>query len=226
MSLVHTQDRILVKVDRSWHMGHTFSDGTELVIEKDMNNLDGAYTRPTFGYCISGKGIPENAIVLFHFNAAHDVNRLFNNSQLSGEEVASGTSIYSMLETECFLWKNPGENDWNPIGNFVLAERVFRPYSGAEIIQGIEPELLKDTLYIKTGELAGKVCFTLKSTDYRLIFRNEKGIDEELVRCRHSEDPEFEREEIVAISGELTSQLKKGKLLIGINAKTAKKLNP
>lgn len=222
-SLTHVKGRILIKVNRSWKRGYTFSNGAEIQIERDVENLDNAYVKETMGTVISGEGVPEGALILYHFNAIHPVNEIYNHGALSGEDIASDIGIYSIPEEECFLWKMPGDEDWKPVGGFVLAERVFKPYQG--FLLGIEPTKIKEVLYIKTGDLKGKIVQTVRAADYRLIFRNEKGVDETIIRCRHFENQDHDREEIIAIREDLTEQLYLGNLLIGINPSDAKPLN-
>jgi len=79
-------------------------------------------------------------------------------------------------------------------------------------------------LFVTSGELKGKVVKTLKSCDYQITFRNEMGVDEEMIRFRPNGDEEREPEAI-AIMNDLTNQVKNGKLLVGISIKDAKPLN-
>lgn len=214
--------RVVIKVDESQKNFWTFKDGTEIRLERDFDNFDRSYTKQVLGTCLDAEAIPKGALVLFHFNAIHDVNTVFNHGTLSGEEIASGIKIISIPEWECFLWKMPGEKDWNPIKGFAIAERVFRPYEG--IIAGIDPKRIPNVLYIKTGELAGNVCRTLTAADYTIKFRNEAGVDEQIIRVRHFEDEYHEREELVAIDHGLTDKVNAGELLVGYSPRECRKL--
>jgi hypothetical protein len=219
----HVEGRIIVKVDKEQKNHVTFSDGTVIRLERDYNNLDRSYTQQVFGVVIDAENIPKDALILFHFNALHDTYKVFNHSNLSGEEIASGIEIYSILERDCYLWKMAGEEDWNPCKNYAIAERVFEPYKG--ILQGIEPTKIKDVLYVKTGELKGKVVKTLKACDAALIFRNEKGVDETIIRFRPFGSKEDQREEeAIAIMNNLTDRLHDGELLVGTSISDAKPL--
>lgn len=220
--LVHTEGRIVIMVDKTQKDHHTFSDGTTIRLERKFNNLDNAYTKQTLATVISGKNIPEGALILFHFNAIHDTNKIFNYHQIGGEEIASNFAIYSLAESECFLWKKPVDKEWNPIGNFALGLRVFKPYPG--LITGIEPEQIKDALYITTGKYKGLVCRTVKAAAYRLIFRGESGQEEEFLRCRPDGDEEREPE-VIAVDEGLTEGVLNGKLLVGLTSSNAKSLN-
>jgi hypothetical protein len=163
-------------------------------------------------------------MILFHHNAMHPVNQILNHSQLNGEEIASGIQIYSLSESECYLWKMPNEKEWNPIKGFVTALRVFNPYFGT--LEGVFPEKIKDVLYITSGKLKGKVCHCLKASDFSLIFNNEQGVEETIIRARHFDGEELnEREEITAVNQELTKKVKSGTLYVGLNERDCKKLN-
>lgn len=215
--------RVALLVDREQKNWYTFENGTTIRLERDWNNFDRGHTQQVLGTCLDAENIPKGALVLFHFNAIHDVNTVFNHGHLSGEEIASGIKIISIPEWECFLWKMPGEKKWQPMKGFAIAERVFRPYEG--LIAGIEPKRIVNVLYIKTGELAGLVCRTLTAADYTIKFRNEAGVDEAIIRVRHFEDEYNEREELIAIDHNLTEGVNDGKLLVGYSPTECRILN-
>lgn len=215
----HVKGRVLVEVDLQGKNWHTFNDGTKIRLEREYNNLDVRETKNTLGIVISAEDIPTGAMLLFHPNATHDVNRVFNTEVLSGKEKTDSVKIYSMPETDCFLWKMPGE-EWQPLKGYVIAERVYAPYEG--LLEGIEPKQLKNVLFIKTGELKGFAVHTLKASDYLLIFNNEQGVEQQIIRCRHYEKGSGDREEIVAKDNLITEKIKLGKLLIGSSPSNAK----
>jgi len=219
-NLKHVSGRVIVKVDTEQKNFYTFSDGTTIRVERKYDNLDRSYTQQILGVVISAEHIPTDALLLFHFNSAHDSNLITNHSGLSGEEVASGIKIYSFVEAECFLWKMVGDEEWKPTKGFAIAERVYKPYEGRLV--GLTPQLLKDTLFMKTGEYKGKIVKTLNACDYNILFRNEKGVDEHIVRCRHFENESHTREEIIAVDENLTEQLYEGKLWVGTTPQNAK----
>jgi hypothetical protein len=212
----HVQGRIVVKADKDGKNWHTFSDGKKIRLEREYDNLDRKHTSQVLGEVVSGEYVPSGAMILFHHNSMHPVNQIFNHSELNGEELASGVQVYSIPETECYLWKMPGEKDWKPLKGFATALRVFKPYDG--FIEGVLPEKMNNILYITSGKLKGKVCHTLKASDLSIIFNNEQGVEETIVRVRHFEGEDLhEREEIIAIDNALTKMVKAGKLLVGID---------
>lgn len=223
MNLKAAAGRILLLVDTEQKNYHTFSFGLTIRRERKYNDFDRKNTEQVLGTIIDADGIPKGALALFHHNCLHAVNEIFNHGQLSGDDIASGIKVISVREEEVYLWKMPDEAEWKPAKNFCIAERVFIPYKG--LIFGIEHTKINDVLYLKTGDLAGKVVRTLKACDFPIIFRNEQGVDETIIRCRHSEDDTFDREEIICIDHDLTEKLYAGELLIGIEPKDAKKLN-
>lgn len=221
--LKHVPGRILVKADKEQKNYYTFSNGLTIRLERDVDNLDRSYTQQTFGIVEDAENIPKEAMLLFHFNALHDTYKVFNHSILNGEEIASGVHLYSIPERQCYLWKMAGEPEWNPCKDYAIAERVFLPYNG--ILKGIEPKKVKDCLFVKTGELAGKIVRTLKACDAALIFRNEKGVDETIIRFRPFGSIEDQREEeAIAIDDYLTDKYYNGEILTGISPSTAKPL--
>ena len=80
-------------------------------------------------------------------------------------------------------------------------------------------------MYITSGDLKGKVCHTLKASDYTVIFQNSKGQESRILRCRHWDDEENPREEVVAIDNELTKKVDSGKYYIGLTKSDAKPIN-
>lgn len=221
--LKHVFGRVVVKVNLEEKNYHTFSDGTKIRLERDFNNLDVKYTKVSQGQVIDAEYIPSGAVVLFHPNSTHDSNKIFNYGQLSGDETASDTKYFSIPEEEIYLYRI-GEGDYQPLKGFVTALRVYVPYDG--ILYGIDPSIIKDTLYITSGHLKDNVVLTLRSCDYQIIFQESNGREGNLIRCRHWEDDEFhEREEIVAIHHEYTKKVNEGKLLIGLSPSEAKLLN-
>jgi hypothetical protein len=217
----HAEKRIVIKADKDGKNWHTFSDGRKIRLEREYENLDKKHTSQVLGEVISGEDVPRGAMILFHHNAMHPVNQIFNHGQLSGEELASGIEVFSISETECYLWKMPGEKEWNPIKGFAIAFNVYEPYMGK--IENILPKKIKNVLYIASGELKGKVCYCLHASGLPIIFNNENGIEETIIRVRHFEGEELnEREEIIAVDLNLTKKVKKRELLIGNTPKDLK----
>lgn len=223
MELKHVEKRIIVKADKDGKNWHTFADGKKIRLEREYDNLDKKHTSQVLGEVISGECVPKGAMILFHHNAIHPVNQIFNHSQLSGEEIASGVEVFSFREEECYLWKMPNEKEWKPLKGFATALRVFEPYSG--MFEGILPKKINDVLYITSGEFKGKVCHCLKASDMPLIFNNDEGVEDTIIRVRHFEGTELhEREELIAVNIELTDKVNKGELYVGITSKDCKQL--
>ena len=106
----------------------------------------------------------------------------------------------------------------------VRALRVFEPYNGS--LQGIKPKQLTDTLYVTSGKYKGLVVKTERACDYQITFRNEKGVDENIIRFRPDGIEEDSREpEAIAIMNELTEKLINGDLLIGLTQSDCKSIN-
>lgn len=221
MGLKHTQGRIIAKVNLEQKNNHTFADGTTIRLERQYNNFDRKHTEQVLGEVISAEDVPMGAFILFNHNSLHAVNQVFNHSNLSGEEAASEVKIFAIPEMECYLWKMPEEKTWHPIKPYETALRIFEPYTG--VLEGIEPKKLKDTLFVTSGELKGKVVKTLKACDYCVIFRNEKGVEETIIRFRPFGDTLTNREEeAIAILNEETEKVLNGELLVGIEISDAK----
>jgi hypothetical protein len=226
MHLQAPKGRVILKVDREQKNFYTLDGGPTIRLERAYNNLDRKYTQQVLGTCLASEEIPAGALVLFHFNSIHPVNTVYNYGHLSGEEIASGIVVVSLSESECFLWKLPGDpGPWHPCKGFATALRVFKPYRG--FIQGIEPTKLPNTLYVTSGSLKGQVVKTLTACDLSIIFRNERGVDEEIIRFRHFDsDEEHEREEVQCIMHELGEMVEKGELWVGLHPRDARPLNP
>ncbi len=222
--LKHVSKRIVVRVDMQQKNYQTFADGTVIRLERDYNNLDRKYTQQVLGTVLDSEYIPKGAFVLFHHNSLHETYEVFNHSSLSGEDIASGIKIFSIMERDCFFWKNPNEKEWNPTKDYATALRVFKPYIGS--LQGIEPTLIKDTLYVTSGNYKGCVVKTEKACDYQITFRNENGVDENIIRFRPDGIEEDQREpEAIAIMEDMSQKVKEGELLIGLTKTDCKKLN-
>jgi hypothetical protein len=220
-TLFPTTSRVVVSVDTDFKNNHTFSFGLTIRHERQWNNLNKRETQPVNAFVVSSDHIPEGAEILIHHNSTHDVCQIFNVKPLSGQVIADTVKYFSIPETQCYLWRL-GTEKWQPLKGFATALRVFEPIKTQ--FYGIAPRLLKNTLYITSGELEGKVVHTLKACDYEVIFRNEKGVEEKVIRCRHFEDGPNEREEIIAISYELTDKVNNGEIYVGISVGDAKPL--
>lgn len=222
MKLIAPKGRVIIKIDLEAKNYHSFEDGTKIRIERQYNNFNMRYVKPVNATVVSAHDIDEGSDVLIHHNATHDTYRLFN-YQGPTEDASSDIKYYSIPEQECFFWRKPGESTWNTLANFVTALRVFKPYDGP--FEGIEPTIIKQKLYITSGEFAGKVCQVVNAADYQVIFQGDDGTEQFLIRARHFEGEYNDREEIIAVDQELTEMVNNGTALIGYTTSDAKKLN-
>tara|TARA_R110000868_G_scaffold355201_2_gene616613 strand:- start:3358 stop:4041 length:684 start_codon:yes stop_codon:yes gene_type:complete len=211
--------RVVIKIDIENKNTHAFADGTVIRLERQWNNLNRRETEPVNCIVIDGENITQGTEILIHPNAINESNRIYNYKGLT-EELSGHIKYYSIPEEQCFAWLNGSE--WLPLRGFAFALRVYNPYNGSLI--GVDATLIKDVLYITTGELKGSVVHTLKASDYEIIFQGTDGREGRLIRCRHFEDEEHEREEVVAISHYLTEQVESGELIVGISTSDAKQI--
>jgi hypothetical protein len=216
------ENRIVVKVDMEGKNSHTFSDGTTIKLERKYDNFNMRYVNPVNAIVVSAEFIPDGAQILIHHNSAHDTNRVFNYTSLSGEDIASNIRYFAIPESEAFAWYNGSE--WVPLPGFDFAMNVFKPYKG--VLQNIEPPQIKDTLLITTGEYKGQVVRTLKAANYCIIFQDVNGREGNIIRIRSSEDLKMQREcEIVALDHNFTKMYNQGELIAGVNKSDAKPIS-
>lgn len=216
-SLVHVAGRIVIKINLQGKNSHTFQNGLTIRREREFNDFNRRQSQPVNGYVISAEYIPKGCEVLISHNALHDSNRIFNSK--NGRENSTDIRYFSIPEYECFAWRDMN-GELFPMKNYEFALRVYKPYKGR--ISFITPSLVKNTLYITTGKLKGKVVHTLLASDYEIVYQGTDGREARVIRIRHSEDENFDREEITAISDELTELVQKGELIVGLEPDTAK----
>lgn len=219
--LMHTEGRIVISVDLEAKNSWTFEDGTKIRMERKYDNFNMRYVKPVNAIVVSAETIPVESEILIHHNATDTTNQIFDYQPLSGKEAASEIKYFSIREDEAFAWLKGFT--WNPLPGFDFALRVFKPYNG--ILQGVEPTLIKNVLYITTGQYKGLVCHTLRASDYQIIFQDTNGQEGNLIRVRTSEDTKTQREEeISVIDHSLTEQVLNGKLIVGVTKSDAKPL--
>lgn len=219
MEFKHTYGKVLVSVDLEGKNWHTFSDGTKIRLERQFDNFNRRETQPINAIVISADDIPSGAEILIHHNSLHDTNKVFDYLPVGEMEITSTVKMFSIPESECFIWKDK-DGKWQPLKGYATALRVFKPYKG--ILEGVEPTRIKDCLYITSGEYNGLVVRTLKAADYQLVFQDSNGQEGNIIRCRHYEGEEHEREEIIAIDKGLTKLVKNGEYYIGLSVKDCK----
>ena len=216
-NLKHVYGRVVVKIDEQYKNSWKFSDGTQIRYERGFNNFNRRQTSPTNAIVISGENIPAGVEILVHPNAVHDSNRIFNYKD-SNDDI----KYYSIHTDMCFAWYDG--KSYKPLPPYEFALRVFKPYEGK--LSGIEPEQMKDTLFVTSGDLKGKVVSTLKASDYEIVFQNRDGKEGNLIRFRPFGDKEKQREEeAVAILEHVTEKVLKGEYLVGISLSDAKQIN-
>lgn len=219
--LVHTQDRVVVKVDMEFKNSHAFEDGTVIRRERLYNEFNRRIAQPVNCIVISGEGIPKGAELLVSHNAFHETNRINDYKNSFEKEDSDRVRYFSIPTYECFVWRL-GEGDWTPLYPFEFGLRVFKPYKGK--LEGIEPEQLKDVLYVTSDcELKGKVVKTLKGCDYIVVYQNSDNREGQLLIFRPFGDIKRRLdEEAIAILHEETKQVEDGNLLVGYEIKDAK----
>lgn len=216
----HVYGRVIIKIDIDSKNTHTFSNGQSIYLGRQYNNLNRRETEPVNAIVVDAEYIPKGAEILIHPNSIVDGNRIFDYAEI-GEEEGNSLRYYSIEEYSAFLYRMEGE-DWKPLKGFITALRVFEPYRGN--VAGIVPQQLKNILYITSGELKGKACHTLNGCDYEIIFQDRNGQGSRLIRARHYENEIHDREEITAISNEITSKINEGIYFIGITNSDCKTL--
>lgn len=222
-ALKHVEGRIVVMADIEKKNSHKFSNGVEIRLERKFNEFNRRITEPVNAIVISSQDIPAGSEILIGHNSLHEVNKINNYKQLSGNEDSNNSiRYYSLPEDDCYAWRD-ADGTLRPMKNFEFALRVFKPYKG--ILTAIEPTIINNVLYITTGELAGKVCHVLKSSDYTIIYQGQDGKESQVIRCRHFKDEYNEKQEIIAIAHDLTEKVNTGELLVGLSVSDAKPLN-
>ena len=220
MKLKAPSNRVIIKVDLESKNSHTFKDGTKIKLERVYDNFNMRYVKPVNAEVVDAKDIPTGAEILIHHNATHDTYKIFN-YQRPTTEASSDIQYFSIPIEECFMWREGKGSIWNALNNFVTALRIFKPYKG--MLQGIEPEVMNNKLYITSGELKGRAVNTVISSDYEIIYQNDDGTEGRIIRLRYFPDGN-DRNEIIAINDNMTELVESGELLVGYNKSDAKQL--
>lgn len=221
MNLIGTEGRIVCFIDIESKNWHKFSNGMKIRLERKYNNLNKRHTEPVNATVIEGMGLPEGAELLVHHNSIHPVNQIFNYEATSGKVEASSIKYFSVPESMCFFWRNPGD-EWQPLPGYATALRVYEPIKTQ--FYGVAPQKIKNTLYITSGSLKGKVVHTVRAADYELIFQGDNDQESKVIRCRHYEEKN-DREEIIAINHHLSCQVEIGECYVGLSETDAKPIN-
>jgi len=220
MKLKAPSNRVIIKVDLESKNSHTFKDGTKIKLERVYDNFNMRYVKPVNAEVVNAKDIPVGAEILIHHNATHDTYKIFN-YQRPTAEASSDMQYFSIPIEECFMWRSEKGSSWNPLNNFITGLRIFEPYTG--ILQGIDPTLVKNKIYITSGELAGNVVGTVISSDYEIIYQDDDGTEGRIIRLRYYPEGN-DRNEVISIEHEMTQKVVNGELLVGYNISDASKL--
>lgn len=220
MKLKAPSNRVIIKVDLESKNSHTFKDGTKIKLERVYDNFNMRYVKPVNAEVVDAKDIPSGSEILIHHNATHDTYKIFN-YQRPTTEASSDIQYFSIPIEECFMWREEKGSSWNALNNFVTALRIFKPYKG--ILDGIEPEIMNNKLYITSGELKGRAVNTVISSDYEIIYQNDDGTEGRIIRLRYYPDGN-DRNEIIAINDNMTELIEKGDLWVGYSKSDAKQL--
>jgi hypothetical protein len=212
--LKHIQSRVIIRVDIEAKNRHTLLNGITIRRERRFNNLNFREVNPSNAFIVSAEDYPKGAEVLVDYTAIHDSNRIFDYESGSNDVV-----YYSIRDYDCFAWRLL-LGEWQPTKDSEFGLRCYLPYEGNLI--GIQPKFLKDVLFVTTGDLKGKVVRTVKGADYVIVYTNDEGKEGQLLRFRHSEYPDYDREEVTCIANDLTELYNHGKLLVGLNPNDAK----
>lgn len=221
MKLIAPENRVIVEVDLESKNSHTFADGTKIRLERQYDNFNMRYVKPVNAEVVSANDIPEGAEILIHHNSTHDTYKIFNYLRPTAE-ASSDMQYFSIPIEECFMWRKEKGSEWNALNNFITGLRIFEPYTG--FLQGIDPTLVKNKIYVTSGDLAGNVVGTVISSDYEIIYQNDDGTEGKIIRLRYYPEGN-DRNEVISVEHELTEKVKNGDLLIGYSISDAKKLN-
>ncbi len=209
-----TDGRVVIKINLQGKNYYSFENGAKIRLERQFNNFNRRESEPVNAIVIDGQGIPKHSEILIHPNSIHDSNKIF-----SYKDKSPDVGYYSIKTEECFLYNNG--NGWQSIPPYETALRIFKPYFGT--IQGIEPELLKNVLYVTSGDLKGKVVSTVKAADYQIVFQDSNGREGNIIRFRpHGEKKSMREPEAIAVMDELTDKVYAGELFVGITIKDCK----
>jgi hypothetical protein len=220
MKLKAPGNRVIIKVDLESKNSHTFKDGTKIKLERVYDNFNMRYVKPVNAEVVNAKDIPVGSEILIHHNATHDTYKIFN-YQRPTAEASSDMQYFSIPIEECFMWRDEKGSTWNALNNFITGLRIFEPYTG--FLEGIEPALVKNKIYVTSGELEGNVVGTVISSDYEIIYQDDDGTEGKIIRLRYYPEGN-DRNEVISIEHELTNKVKNGELLVGYNTSDAKKL--
>ena len=210
---------VLIKMNVKQKETYALTKDANIHIERNYNfNL--REDRASFGYVIFGYHVPAGAMGLFHHLAIEDSYLIpCPEMFLTSEEIKEGFKVFRISEDMMFCY-NTGDG-WIPCKNFLITERIFKPYDGK--MAGVPNEQVKNRMYVVKGndewdgevsDLSGKVVVSLVNCDYQIIFHMEDHKEYNLIRTRHRE--------IIGIDEGMTKDVQNGKYLIGLTENNCK----
>lgn len=215
------EGKVLIKMDTRQKERYSFDDGTTIHISKGYDfNL--RQDKSSMAIILDGENLPAGEEILVHHNSqepSYEVTEL--NDFLTDKEILDGYKIFSIPIDMCFIYSQ--NNEWHPCVDYLITERIFKPYKGCLV--GIEPEIVKNRMYIVKGfdvydgektDLSGKVAITTDNCDYEIIFHSTDNKEHHIIRTRHRE--------LQGIDNDTLKLVQDGELLVGIDIKTAKTL--
>lgn len=214
MKIKSPKGRIVIKIDTKQKEKYALTNDVTIHIDRGYN-FNRREDYPSRAEVINCENIPEGTTCLVHHNATEPTYHVEAEQILTIEEKEQGYKILSIPEDMLFCYF---ENDeWQPYKNFLITQRIFKPYKGGLI--GIEHEQVKNRLYVVKGmveekDLSGKVCLVTDNSDYEIIFHNKDNRPESLIRTRERE--------ILGVDHITLDKIKKGELLVGLNQSSAK----
>lgn len=213
--------KVLVKIDTKQKEKLAFNGGT-LIIERGYN-FNRREDYPSMGGVIDGEGLPAGAEILLHHNVSEAAYNVEGETLLTDEERAEGYRVFSVPADMCFCYKVEG-GEWTPCKHFLLTKRIFKPYEG--LMTGIEPAQVKNRMYVTKGidtwddevtDISGRVMVVTENSDYQIIWHDKEHKEQTIIRTRHRE--------LLAFDEGMQNDIEKGKYLVGVTLKDAKKIN-
>jgi hypothetical protein len=211
--------RTLVIVDKNYKDRVLLGDsGVVLERPRNYDNLNNRITQPIQGFVVNDSELPSGAEILCHHNSFQDTNKLFT---FENDFEEQGFGLYSIPKLETFVYRFDSK-EWKPCNGFILGLRVFKPYKG--VLIGVEPKELKNYLYVTSDcALKSKVIKTVHAALYPIVFNDENYNEQTIIRVRHfPNEQDHPREEVICVMNDMTKQVKKGELLVGIDKTNCK----
>ena len=214
---------VIIKIQVTNKEIYNLAEGVDITISRGYE-FNRRLDYPSYGIIMDAKNIPTGAECLVHHNSTEACYIVpYGNEQLTEQEISDGFKVFSIDVDMCFVYRTDG-GEWQPCEEYLITKRIFKKYSGKMV--GIEPEVVKNRMFVVKGsdsydgevtDLSGLVLCTLVNCDYEIVYHNKQHKEERIIRTRHRE--------IEAIDYGMTEQVKKGKLMVGLNPSNCETLN-